>query len=309
MSQLPSSRCKRALVAASLFAVTAAVVPVFAADQKPAQNSAASPDGGLAVDVTVNGRPITRNHITLMGSNFTEDKKAPGPEAQAAARLELITQEVLAQAALKEGLDKQGIVADQIAFQERSILSRAYLEDYFAKNPVTDESLKAAYDANAASGKIVEFKVRHILVSDLPQAQAIIARLAKGEDFLAIAKVETLDPGGQNNGGDLGWFRPDIFVDTNFANAVVALKKGGTSKEPVRSRFGWHVIKVEDGPRPVANPGKFDTLDDPIKQSLRQRAVQAKLEAVTAALTSKAKIAGPGLAATTPTGSKGKSAP
>ncbi|WP_293396822.1 peptidylprolyl isomerase [Nevskia sp.] len=308
MSQLPSSRYKRALVAASFFAVTAAVVPV-SADQKSAQNSAAALDGGLAVDVTVNGRPITRNHIALMGSNFTEDKKAPGPEAQAAARLELITQEVLAQAALKEGLDKQGIVADQIAFQERSILSRAYLEDYFAKNPVTDESLKAAYDANVASGKITEFKVRHILVSDLPQAQAIIARLAKGEDFVAIAKVETLDPGGQNNGGDLGWFRPDIFVDSNFANAVVALKKGGTSKDPVRSRFGWHVIKVEDGPRPVANPGKFDTLDDPIKQSLRQRAVQAKLEAVTAALTSKAKIAGPGLAATTPAGSKAKSAP
>ena len=282
MSQLPSSRFKRALVAASFLAVTAAVVPV-SADQKSAQNSAASPDGGLAVDVTVNGRPITRNHITLMGSNFTEDKKAPGPEAQAAARLELITQEVLAQAALKEGLDKQGIVADQIAFQERSILSRAYLEDYFAKNPVTDESLKAAYDANVASGKI--------------------------EDFVAVAKVETLDPGGQNNGGDLGWFRPDIFVDSNFANAVVALKKGGISKEPVRSRFGWHVIKVEDGPRPVANPGKFDTLDDPIKSALRQRAVQAKLEAVTAALTAKAKIAGPGLAATTPSGSKSKSAP
>jgi len=308
MSQLPSSRYKRALVAASFLAVTAAVVPV-SADQKSAQNSAASPDGGLAVDVTVNGRPITRNHITLMGSNFTEDKKAPGPEAQAAARLELITQEVLAQAALKEGLDKQGIVADQIAFQERSILSRAYLEDYFAKNPVTDESLKVAYDANVASGKITEYKVRHILVSDLSQAEAIIARLSKGEDFVAVAKVETLDPGGQNNGGDLGWFRPDIFVDSNFANAVVALKKGGISKDPVRSRFGWHVIKVEDGPRPVANPGKFDTLDDPIKSALRQRAVQAKLEAVTAALTAKAKIAGPGLAATAPAGSKGKSAP
>lgn len=304
MSPFPNSRFKTALAVASLLTAATAVVPASAQ-----QKSASSPDGGLAVDVTVNGRPITRNHITLMGSNFTEDKKAPGPEAQAAARLELITQEVLAQAALKEGLDKQGIVADQIAFQERSILSRAYLEDYFAKNPVTDESLKAAYDANAASGKIVEFKVRHILVSDLPQAQAIIARLAKGEDFVAIAKVETLDPGGQNNGGDLGWFRPDIFVDSNFANAVATLKKGGTSKEPVRSRFGWHVIKVEDGPRPVANPGKFDSLDDPIKSALRQRAVQAKLEAVTAALTSKAKIAGPGLAAASPAGSKGKSAP
>ena len=143
---------------------------------------------------------------------------------------------------------------------------------------------------------------------------AIAARLAKGEDFAAVAKVETLDPGGQNNGGDLGWFRPDIFVDTHFANTVLGLKKGETTRAPVRSRFGWHLIKVEDGPRPVANPGKFDTLDDPIKQSLRQRAVQAKLEALTESLTAKAKLGGPGLAGAAQTSTlaangKAKSAP
>ena len=266
-------------------------------------------DQGLAVDLTVNGRPITRNQITLMGANFTEDRQSPGPEAQAAARAELITQEVLAQAALKEGLEKKAVIADQIAFQQRAILSRAYLEDYFAKNPVTDDTLKTAYAFSVANGMLTEYKVRHILVNDLPKAESIAARLAKGEDFVAVAKVETLDPGGQGNGGDLGWFRPDIFVDANFAKAVQGLKKGETTKIPVRSRFGWHLIKLEDGPRPVTTAAKWDQLDDPIKQSLRQRAAQARLEALTESLTAKAKLAGPGLAAAGPVGSKSKSAP
>ncbi|MBA4285969.1 MAG: peptidylprolyl isomerase [Xanthomonadaceae bacterium] len=303
MSQFPFSRFKQALVVAGLFAV-AGFVHAQARSTSPA-------DAGLAVDVSVNGRPITRNHITLMGANFTQDHQAPGPEAQAAARAELITQEVLAQAALKEGLDKKPVVADQIAFQERAILSRAYLEDYFIRNPVTDETLKTSYDFSVASGKLTEYKVRHILVNDLPKAEELAARLAKGEDFVAVAKVETLDPGGQSTGGDLGWFRPDIFVDASFAKAVQGLKKGEVTKLPVRSRFGWHLIKLEDGPRPVASAAKWDQLDDPVKQSLRQRAAQARLEALTEGLTSKAKIAGPGLAAATATaaGGKSKSAP
>lgn len=287
------------LIVAAVGLLAAAAVPAALAGD-PAPKSAAPGDAGLAVDVTVNGKPITRNHITLMGANFTEGRQSPGPEAQAAARAELITQEVLAQAAIKEGLDKRAVIADQIAFQQRAILSRAYLEDYFNRNPVTDESLKVAYDFSVASGKLTEYKVRHILVDALPKAEAIAARLAKGEDFVTVAKVETLDPGGQNNGGDLGWFRPDIFVDGNFAKAVEGLKKGEVTRTPIRSRFGWHVIKLEDGPRPVTSAVKWEQLDDPIKQALRQRTAQTRLEALTETLTAKAKLAGPGLAANAP---------
>ncbi len=301
MSQFPISRITPSLIVAGLL--------VFAGTALAQAKPASTADEGLAVDLTVNGRPISRNHITLMGANFTEDRQSPGPEAQAAARAELITQEVLAQAALKEGLDKKAVIADQIAFQQRAILSRAYLEDYFVKHPVTDDTLKTAYDFSVAGGKLSEYKVRHILVNALPKAEAIAARLARGEDFVAVAKVETLDPGGQNTGGDLGWFRPDIFIDANFAKAVQGLKKGETTKLPVRSRFGWHLIKLEDGPRPVANARKWEQLDEPIKQALRQRAAQARLEGLTESLTAKAKIAGPGLAAAPAATGKTRSAP
>jgi peptidyl-prolyl cis-trans isomerase C len=251
---------------------------------------------GLAADVIVNGQPISENHVTLMSTNFSSEKVLPGPEAKAAARSELITEELLAQQARKEGLDRKAEVADQIAFQERSILSRAYLEDYFAKNPITEESLKSAYEWNRANGKIVEYKVRQILLPTADEARQVIDKLNKGEDFAELARHYTQDPGGQANGGDLGWFRPDIFVDHNFADAVVALKKNDYSKAPVRTRFGWHVIKIEDGPRPVQNPAPYDALDDGAKQALRQKTAQLKLEGLTSRLAAAAKVTGPGAA-------------
>jgi peptidyl-prolyl cis-trans isomerase C len=285
----------------SLFKLTLALAALIAAqsvvDFAYGDDTSVKSNSGLAADVIVNGQPISQNHVTLMSANFTPEKTPPGPEAKAAARSELITEELLAQQARKEGLDKKLEVADQIAFQERSILSRAYLEDYFSKNPVTEESLKSAYEWNRANGKIVEYKVRQILVPSFETAQQVIDKLNKGEDFAQLAKHYTQDPGGQNNGGDLGWFRPDIFVEHNFCDAVVALNKGEYSKTPLRTRFGWHVIKVEDGPRPVKNPEPYDALDDNAKQALRQKTAQIKLENLTARLSASAKVTGPGAAA------------
>lgn len=261
----------------------------------------AGPAGqGYNADVLVNGQPISRNHVLLMSQGIDPENKSnrgDDANAQAAARAELITQELLAQEAKKQGLDKAPVVADQLAFQNRVILSRAYLEDSFAKNPITDAVLKKSYDFKKANGKIVEYKVRHILLQTPEQANDVIAKLAKGEDFAALAKRSTQDPGGQSNGGDLGWFRPDIFVDHHFTDAIEALKKGQYSKQPVRTRFGWHVIKVEDGPRPVANAETFEALDDSVKEALRQKAAQIRIEELTARLTAGAKISTPGAVA------------
>ncbi|TXH05617.1 MAG: peptidylprolyl isomerase [Nevskiaceae bacterium] len=248
---------------------------------------------GLAPEIIVNGQPISQNHVQLMTSGFATDKNGRplnSADARTAARTELITEEVLAQEARKSGLDKKPAVADQLAFQTREILSRAYLENYFEKNPITDASLKSAYEWNRANGKIVEYKLRQILVPTSSEAREIIGKLNGGSDFAELARVYSQDPGGQNNGGDLGWFRPDIFVDHNFTDALPSLRKGEYSKTPVRSRFGWHVIKVEDGPRPVATPEPYDALSDNVKQALRQKAGQLQIETLTARLTANAKI-------------------
>ncbi|AXQ31289.1 peptidylprolyl isomerase [Solimonas sp. K1W22B-7] len=272
-----------ALARAGLIASTAAV-------------AGPAPKGGLQADVLVNGQPISRNHVLLMSEGIDPENKsrrADDANAQAAARAELITQEVLAQEARKQGLDKAPVIADQLAFQNRVILSRAYLEDFFARDPITDAVLKKSYDFKKASGKLVEYKIRHILVQTPEQARDLIGKLDKGEDFVALAKRSTQDPGGQANGGDLGWFRPDIFVDHHFTDAVESLKKGQYSKAAVRTRFGWHVIKVEDGPRPVANPETFEALDDSVKEALRQKTAQIRIEELTARLSAGARISSP----------------
>jgi len=262
-----------------------------------ADDTAVKAGSGLAPDLIVNGQPISQNHVTLMSANFSPEKVLPSPEAKAAARSELITEELLAQQARKEGLDRKPEVSDQLAFQERAILSRAYLEDYFARNPVTEESLKSAYEWNRANGKIVEYRLRQILVPTADEARQLIGKLDQGEDFAELARHYTQDPGGQANGGDLGWFRPDIFVDHNFADAVVALKNNEYSKAPLRTRFGWHVLKLEDGPRPVQNPAPYEALDDGARQALRQKTAQLKLEGLTSRLAAAAKVTGPGAAA------------
>src|SRR5262249_44607237 len=161
--------------------------------------------------------------------------------------------------------DHSPLVADQLAFQQRAILSRAYLQNVFEKSPITEASLEATYEFNRANGKIREYKIRQILVSSQDDARAALARLDKGEDFEAVAKRLSQDPGAQANGGDLGWFRPDIFVDHHFSDALVALKKGQYTKTPVRTRFGWHLIELEDGPRAVANAEAYKDLDDSAK--------------------------------------------
>jgi peptidyl-prolyl cis-trans isomerase C len=276
-------------------AVLAAVAGAAIADDQ-----ALPAESGLAADVVVNGQPISVNHVRLMSAGIDEQKSARqigSDDVRNAARVELITEEVLAQAARKKGLDKQAEVADQLAYQQRQILSRAYLEDYFSANPVDDASLRTAYEWNRANGKIREYRIRQVLVSSPASAQEALAALKKGEDFASVAKRYTQDPGGRENGGDLGWFRPDIFVDHHFSDAVESLKKGEYTKTAVRSRFGWHLIKLEEAPRAVAKPQPYDALDDSSHEALRQRTAQLKIEELTAQLTKSAKITGPGAAA------------
>lgn len=278
---------------AGLLSIPAALAADIAA------KSDSKSDSGLSADIYVNGQPISRNHLLLATPDLKSEDNSRGlgeEDARAAARAELVTQELLAQEAVKDGLDKNPVVVDQLAFQQRAILSRAYLENFFAKNPVTDAEFKTAWEWKRANNKILDYKVRHILTSTSESAFEVLSKLDKGEDFAAVAKRLTLDPGGQNDGGDLGWFRPAIFVDHNFNDAVESLKKGEYTRTPVRTRFGWHVILLEDGPRVADNVTPYDQLEDNIKDSLRQKTAQLKIEELTGRLTATAtaKLTGPG---------------
>ena len=114
----------------------------------------------------------------------------------------------------------------------------------FCAKPVTDKELKEIYDTQVAGANPKEFKARHILVKDEAKAKELIKNLNDGANFEDVAKKESTGPSGKN-GGDLGWFSPAQMVPA-FSQATEKLKKGTHSQKPVKTRFGFHIIKLED---------------------------------------------------------------
>ena len=148
---------------------------------------------------------------------------------------------------------------------------------------MTDADIKAEYDKFAAASAGKEYKASHILVEKEDQAKDIIAQLNKGAKFEDIAKKESKDPGSGAKGGDLGWANPSSYVP-EFTEAMIKLEKGKTTQEPVKSQFGWHIIRLND-----IRDAQLPKLDD-VKDQIRQQLEQQKLAQFQQELRSKAKV-------------------
>lgn len=217
----------------------------------------------------VNGVAIPQSRVDVRVKAAVAQGEQDSPELRKMIRDTLINMEVLSQAAVKKGLDKQPDVIATIEMDRQNILSNAYLQDYFKTNPISDSAIQQEYDRLKAKASAKEYHVRHILVGSEDEAKAIVAQLKKGVKFEKLA-AKSMDPGSAKNGGDLGWATPNAFVP-QFADAMVKLNKGQVS-EPVQSQFGWHVIRVDD-----LRDHKVPTLDEvkpQIAQALQQQAVQ-----------------------------------
>jgi peptidyl-prolyl cis-trans isomerase C len=165
----------------------------------------------------------------------------------------------------------------------QAVLVRALFEDEVKKNPITDAQLEQQYTQFKASMGTNEYKVRHILVDKEEDAKAIIAELNKGGDFAKIAKDKSKDPGSKDNGGDLDWGPSARYVKP-FADSVTSMQKGQTTPAPVKTDFGYHVIRLDDV-RPLTVP-PFSEL----KEQFRQRAQQQQIQKFVMDLRSKAKV-------------------
>jgi peptidyl-prolyl cis-trans isomerase C len=281
------------LVASLSLMATAGV----AADLSGAAKAPTERSGVLLPEVLVNGVPISHEQVqlfmqTLLANDGDQEKGDLESRHKAAIR-ELASQEAMAQLATSEGLEQDPEVEDVIARARREILSRVYIQHYFATNPVTDVMLKAGYEYNRSNGKIMEYKVRQILLSTREAAAKVMERMKKGEDFMSLTKLSR-DPGGNTNGGYLsrdGWFRTDIFVDPYFTDEVeeMAKKKGHVSSKPFRTRFGWHIIRVDEV-RPLANPEPFEKLKPEVLEAMRQKLAQRKLNELITSIIDEAKV-------------------
>jgi peptidyl-prolyl cis-trans isomerase C len=229
---------------------------------------------GLALPVMaqniaiVNGKPVPKARVDMLQQQLTKAGRPVSEEQAGQLKDEVIAREIFMQEASKRGLDATDDFKAQMELARQTILIRELFADYQKANPVTDADIKAEYDKFVASNGGKEYKASHILVENEDQAKKIIADLKKGAKFEDLAKKMSKDPGSGQNGGDLDWATPTSYVP-EFAEAMTKLKKGETTQVPVKSQFGWHVIRVTDV-RDAKLPN-FEEVKPQIAQQLQQQ--------------------------------------
>ena len=216
----------------------------------------------------VNGKPVPKARVDMLSQQLAKAGRPVSPEMQGQLKDEVIAREIFMQEAQKRGLDASDDFKTQMELARQTILIRELFADYQKNNPVTDAEIKAEYDKFAAANGGKEYKARHILLQKEDEAKKVIADLKKGAKFEELAKKQSKDPGSGANGGDLDWATASSYVP-EFAEAMVKLKKGETTQAPVKSQFGWHVIRVDDI-REAQLP-KFEEVKPQIAQQLQQQ--------------------------------------
>jgi peptidyl-prolyl cis-trans isomerase C len=208
-------------------------------------NTGNTGDLGTAQVAIVNGRPVAESVLRIYVLS-TERKNLEDltPEERTRVTDDLVGLELLAQQADKEGLTRSRTLAAQLELQRLRLIANTMATDYIEKNPPSDADIQAIYDENLERLSGQQYKARHILVTTREEAEAVIAQLRQGADFIALAQERADGPTGPN-GGALDWFTLDSMPPT-FAQPVQALAVGSYTMEPVETEFGFHVILLEE---------------------------------------------------------------
>ncbi|MBA2126024.1 peptidylprolyl isomerase [Hyphomicrobium methylovorum] len=235
------------------------------------------------VIATIDGKPITEGDLAVAESEIGGDLGSmPGAQKRTSLLEFLIDNQLFAEAAEAEKLEQSPEFATRLAYLKRRALREMYFEKTI-KSSVTDADARKSYDEQVKlMPPVEEVSARHILVETEDKAKELKAQIDKGGDFAELAKENSKDPGSKDDGGNLGYFGHGQMVP-QFESIVFKMKKGEVS-EPLKTQFGWHLVKLED--RRTKEPPAFDVVKDRIIQSmLLQKAQKAAV-----ALRSKAKI-------------------
>ncbi len=257
---------KKQLLSAATAALALMAAPAFA------QNIA-----------VVNGKPVPSSRIEVLKQQVERSGRPVTPEVLAQIKEELVAREIFMQEAKKRGLDATEDYKNQLELARQTILIRDLFADFQKKNPVTDAEIKAEYDKFVAANGGKEYRARHSLVEKEDEAKALIADIKKGAKFEDLAKKMSKDPGSGANGGDLDWAAAGSYVP-EFSGAMVKLDKGQMTDAPVKSQFGFHIIRVDD-----VREAQLPKLEE-VKPQIAQQLQQQKLSGYQDSLRSKAKI-------------------
>ena len=257
---------KKQLLSAATAALALMAAPAFA------QNIA-----------VVNGKPVPSSRIEVLKQQVERSGRPVTPEVLAQIKEELVAREIFMQEAKKRGLDATEDYKNQLELARQTILIRELFADFQKKNPVTDADIQAEYDKFVAANGGKEYRARHILVEKEDEAKALIADIKKGAKFEDLAKKASKDPGSGANGGDLDWAAAGSYVP-EFSGAMVKLDKGQMTDTPVKSQFGYHIIRVDD-----VREAQLPKLEE-VKPQIAQQLQQQKLSGFQESLRAKAKI-------------------
>jgi len=232
-------RIKPQLWAAALAALTLSA-------QAAQPEAAATPADPAKPYLIVNGVTLPASYAEVVRRERAGRSGEPEALSDEAIRDALSTLEVLAQEAANKGLDKRPDIQAVLELQRKELLVKLLQEDFVKTHAIADERVKAEYDKAKAKAGDTEYLARHILVDDEKKAKDLIAQLKKDKKlkFEDLAKKYSKDSSAKE-GGTLGWMVPGNLVP-EFAQAMTALKKGEITATPVKTRFGWHIIKLDD---------------------------------------------------------------
>jgi len=219
---------------------------------------------------TVNGKPVPKSRVDALMSQATKQGQPRTPDLEIQVRDEVVLREMFMQEAEKRGLAQSTEYKTQMELARQSILIRELFNEFNKKNPVTDAEVQAEYDKFKGQSSGMEYRARHILVEKEEEAKALIAQIKGGASFEELAKKNSKDPGSGQNGGDLDFANPGSYVP-EFSQAMVKLKKGEITDTPVKSQFGYHIIKLED-----TREAKLPPLEE-VKPQIQQRLSQMKM--------------------------------
>lgn len=238
-----------------LIAFITSVAPAFAQDDP--------------IVAKVNGTDIRQSDLTAAEEDIGQNLPPMAPDAKRDYLITYVTDMlIIAKAAEAKKIGDSADFKRKLDIARNKLLMEGLLTAE-AKTAVNDEAMKKVYaEATKQMGEEKEVHARHILVEKEDEAKAVLADLKKGGDFAAIAKEKSKDPGSKESGGDLGYFTKDQMVP-EFAEVAFKLDKGQLS-DPVKTQFGWHVLKVEDKRnRPIP---EFDKVKDQIETYVVRKA-------------------------------------
>jgi peptidyl-prolyl cis-trans isomerase C len=272
---------------AVLIAALALLPNPAVAQDKPAAPAAPAAKGGAAPKeqplAKVNGVAVPASRLDLILQQQRGRGTPDNAQTRQMLKEELVNREVVAQEAQRSGMGKKPEVQTQLDMARQEILVSAYLRDWVQKHPVSDDEVQKEYDKAKAQTGDKEYRARHILVESEDEAKSLIGQLKKGASFSELAQKNSKDPGSKERGGDLDWNVPAAF-DKTFSDAMVGLDKGKFTEAPVHTRFGYHVIQLDD-----VRQTKFPALAE-VKPRIQQQITQQKIEELVRGLRAKAKV-------------------